>query len=221
MEHPFEIGLRIGTRWVLAGVAVSLAGLVAPLSIAHLQGVVLVHLIVLTSMIIALTARLYDTFSNAVFHHHGPFGRRLGTDAALVALVTGATALVTLASSAALRYQPSLQLLQLLSAMDIAWTTSGFFIGVGRWRRSRAAGLGAGVFMGTMCVMSLGMYLARIGLGSDGGWTVEGPTLVRTVIPADVVAALLTVGALIAAARKAATGERSTNQPTLQRSPQS
>jgi hypothetical protein len=210
--HPFEEGLRIGTRWVVAGSAGSLIGLVIDSDRARLS-VVWVHLVLLTVGVIALTLRLTPTFEQPAFTSAPPVRSRFATDAALVALVTGATALVTLASSAALRYQPSLQFLQLISAMDIAWTTAGFAIGVGRiegrWR------LPAGVFMGAMCVMSLVRYLAATGFGPDGGWDVQGPTMVRMVIPADVVAALLTVAALTLGARRWAA------QPTEQRSPQS
>ncbi len=53
-----------------------------------------------------------------------PTRRSLAGAATLVIVVTGAVALLTLASSAALRLQPSLQFLQLLSALDIAWAAA-------------------------------------------------------------------------------------------------
>jgi hypothetical protein len=55
--------------------------------------------------------------------------------------------------------------------------------------------------MGTMCVISLTRYLATIGFGADGGWDVQGAQMTRLVIPADVIAAVLTIGALVLGAR--------------------
>lgn len=202
MTHPFEVGLRVGTRWVVYGLVVSVVGFLIPHDTdAARLWVVALHVTALTVFILALTHRLAAVFDPEVFHHFGAFGRRLGTDAALVALVTGATALITLASSATLGYQPSLQFLQLISALDIAWTTAGFYLGVRRLSGRRWAGPAAGVLMGTMCVLSLVRYLMEIGLGPDGGWDVQGPEMVRLVIPADTVAAVLTIGALILGAR--------------------
>jgi hypothetical protein len=202
MTHPFEVGLRVGTRWVIYGVVASVAGFLVPHdSDTTRLWVVSLHVTALTVFIFALTNRLAAAFDPVVFDHFGAFGRRLGTDAALVALVTGATALVTLASSATLGYQPSLQFLQLISALDIAWTTAGFYLGVRRLSGARWAGPAAGVFMGSMCVMSLVRYLMAIGFGPDGGWDVQGAQMLRLVIPADTVAAVLTIGALILGAR--------------------
>ena len=202
MTHPFEVGLRVGTRWVIYGVVASVAGFLVPHdSDTTRLWVVSLHVTALTAFTFALTNRLAAVFDPVVFDHFGAFGRRLGTDAALVALITGATALVTLASSATLGYQPSLQFLQLISALDIAWTTAGFYLGVRRLSGARWAGPAAGVFMGSMCVMSLVRYLMAIGFGPDGGWDVQGAQMLRLVIPADTVAAVLTIGALILGAR--------------------
>lgn len=203
IDHPFETGLRVGTRWVLIGVAISPIGLlVGSTSNDSRLLIVTFHLIAMTAVIFALTCRLAAVFDPPAFSSRSTFASRFGTDAALVALVTGFAALVTLASSAALRYQPSLQFLQLLSVLDIAWTTSGFYVGVRRILQARWAGPAAGIFMGTMCVFSLTRYLAVIGFGPDGGWDVQAPDMLRLVIPADVIAAVLTVGALVLGARK-------------------
>jgi hypothetical protein len=53
------------------------------------------------------------------------FRRRLATTIGVIVIITGVTGLVTLASSAAMQYEPSLQFLQLLSALDIAWVVAG------------------------------------------------------------------------------------------------
>ncbi len=203
IDHPFEAGLRVSTRWVLIGVAISPIGLLSGSTSDDSRLVIVtLHLVALTAAIFALTCRLASVFDPPAFAARSRFASRLGTDAALVALVTGFAALVTLASSAALRYQPSLQYLQLLSVLDIAWTTSGFYLGVRRMLTTRWAGPAAGVFMGTMCVFSLTRYMAVIGFGPDGGWDVQAPDMLRLVIPADVIAAVLTVGALVLGARR-------------------
>lgn len=202
MTHPFETGLRVGTRWVVYGAAASLIGFaVSHPSDDRRMWVVGVHLSLLTAFIFGLTHRLAATFDREAFADFGAVGRRFATDAALVAAVTGAVALVTLASSATLGYQPSLQFLQLISALDIGWTTSGFYLGVRRLSTRTWAGPAAGVFMGTMCVLSLVRYLSAIGFGPDGGWDVQGPEMLRLVVPADTMAAALTIGALVLGAR--------------------
>jgi hypothetical protein len=205
MTHPFETGLRVGTRWVIYGAIASLVGFAVPHETDSSRlWLIGVHVTLLTVGIFALTHHLAPVFETGAFDTYGPFGRRLGTDAALVALVTGAVALVTLASSATLGYQPSLQFLMLISALDIAWTTSGFYLGISRLSSKPWAGPAAGVFMGSMCVMALIRYLAVIGFGPDGGWDVQAPEMMRMVIPADTVAALLTIGALVLGARRSA-----------------
>lgn len=213
MDHPFERALGIATRWVLIGAGLSILGLAVPQPGSEGPRLLLVsaHLVALTAFSIALTTRLSPLFDRPVFLGLSPAARRLGTDAALVALVTGAVALVTLASSAALRLQPSLQFLQLLSALDIAWSTSALQTGVRRLR-SPSAGLAAGVLLGVACVASLVNYLRVIGFGPDAGWIVDAPRMAALVLPVDLVAAVLAIGSLVAASRR---------QPTVQRSPQS
>jgi hypothetical protein len=104
-----------------------------------------------------------------------------------VALTTGAVALLTLASSAALRLEPSLQFLQLLSALDIAW--AGAAIALGSYLRwgTRAAWLG-GIVLGGFCLFSIWRYLDIVGFTAPGGWQVSGSELMRYVIPSDILA---------------------------------
>ena len=65
----------------------------------------------------------------------------------VVFLVTGMVGLVTLASSAALQYPPSLQFLQLLSALDIAWAGAALVIGIYRaWRLPAAVAVETSFF---------------------------------------------------------------------------
>jgi hypothetical protein len=110
----------------------------------------------------------------------------------LVVVVTGVVGLVTLASSAALRYQPSLQFLQLLSALDIAWVVAAVIIGIRLgWGR---AGLVAGGVVGAFCVWSIWNYLRVVGLAPDGGWELRGDELMRLVLPFDMAAAVVAIG---------------------------
>lgn len=136
--------------------------------------------------------------------------RRFTTAGALVALVTGVLALVTLATSAALRLDASLQFLQLLSTLDIAWSVAALYFGV-RWLWGESVGRIAGGVLAVVCVWSIWNYLRIVGFTSDGGWLVDGGALFRWVLPFDTMAAIVALASLIFAV----------HQPIEQRSPQS
>ena len=122
--------------------------------------------------------------------------------ASLVALSTGFAALITLPSSAALGYDPSLQFLQLLSSLDVAWTAVGLGLGIRFLTGSRRLGLAAALALDAICVFSIWNYLRVVGFGPGGEWIVDSERLATLVIPFDVVAALMSIGALILASRK-------------------
>jgi hypothetical protein len=122
-------------------------------------------------------------------------GRRIGAMASTIAPTTGVVALVTLASSAALGYHPSLQFLQLLSALDIAWATAGLIFGVRLMANDWWAFL-AGLILAVICIWSIWRYLDVVGFTVDGGWLLSGPDLWRYVLPFDMAAAVMAVGAL-------------------------
>lgn len=140
----------------------------------------------------------------------GPVVRRFGTAAAVVALSTGVVALVTLASSAALRYDASLQFLQLLSALDIAWAAAALTLG-GFWLWGRTAGIAASAVLIAVCVWSIWNYLRIIGFGPEEGWLVDGAALLRYVLPYDMAAAVTAIVVLILGSRRQAT-----EQPSVQ-----
>ena len=124
----------------------------------------------------------------------------------VIVLVTGVVALVTLASSAALRYPPSLQFLQLLSAVDIAWVVAAFVIGAGRaWGRS--AGVIGGLLVGIVCVAAIYAYLGLVGFGPAGEWIVDGSALWTRVIPVDMAAALGAIAVFAYGTRRESRGE--------------
>ena len=118
----------------------------------------------------------------------------------MIVIITGVTGLVTLASSAAMQYEPSLQFLQLLSALDIAWVVAGTTLAL-RSLWGPAAAIAGGIMMSIVCVLSVTLYLAEVGLTPDQGWLVDGAQMLRLVLPFDVAAALITVTLLIIAAR--------------------
>lgn len=137
----------------------------------------------------------------------------LASAATLVALVTGFAALLTLATSAASRFDPSLQFLQLLSSLDIAWATAALYVGArALWGGRVAIAMGVGLVIA--CVGSIAAYLAVVGFTESGGWLVDGGEMMRLVIPADMVAAAIAVGVLLLASRHQ-------EAPNEHRSPQS
>ena len=192
--HPLEGALIRTVRWLVPALALT------PLLLAVPQpgdpfGLVMVHLSVLVLFGLGLTVTLTRYLTTGWFPGTAwqPRQRLLASAAALVALDTGAVALLTLASSAALRYDPSLQFLQLLSALDIAWAgaaiaTGSFLI----WGSRRAAWIG-GVALGVFCVFSIWRYLDIVGFTESGGWKVSGPNLMQYVIPFDMAAAVVAV----------------------------
>ena len=195
--HPLERALVTTVRRLAFSLAVSVP-LVAVPTTDHPLRLFLGQMAVIVIFGIALAIRL-----SALVEAPGWFveadwpegRRRLAAASAIVALVTGAVALVTLASSAALRLEPSLQFLQLLSTMDIAWT--GAAIAIGSYLRwgTRAAWIGGGL-LGVFCIYSIWSYLDAVGFTADGGWVVSGSDLMRHVIPFDVAAAVMAVGIL-------------------------
>lgn len=187
--------------WLLGGLAVALPLLLlSPADDRRWE--VMIHLSVLVVFLFALTWRLRRSGDHPWFDDRdwSDARRRLATAVALIVIVTGVTALVTIASSAALRYQPSLQFLQLLSALDIAWVVAGTTLAA-RYLWGDVAGFAAGFMMSVVCVLSIGLYLADVGLAADQGWLVDGDKMVTLVLPFDVAAAVITIGLTILASR--------------------
>ena len=122
----------------------------------------------------------------------GPGVRSIASGVGLVVLVTGTVGLITLASSGALGFDPSLQYLQILSALDIAWVAAALAIGVYR-RFSRGWAIAAGAVLGLVCVWSIWNYLSIVGFGPGGSWIVSGPDLARYVLPFDIAAAIMAI----------------------------
>ncbi|NNF09094.1 MAG: hypothetical protein HKN74_02305 [Acidimicrobiia bacterium] len=212
--HPVELSVRYVLMWLLPGLLAGVALLAVPrpddpflLFIVHLTGLVGFGI----ALAVGLTRFLDD---EAWFAGTGwrPGRIRFAAAALLVALDTGAVALLTLASSAALRLDPSLQFLQLLSALDIAWAGAAIVFGMYLLRRTRTAAWAGGIALGAFCIYSVWQYLDVVGFTPAGGWLVSGSDLMRYVIPFDMAAAIV---AVIVLWRGAHAGLR-TEQATLQ-----
>ncbi len=199
-----ERAFVLWSRWVVAGAAPALVLLVAAPEVSTAS--VLIHLSLLVAYGIAVAVSLAPVADDRPFAAFAMADRwRWFSGAAvIVVLATGATALASLATSAAARYQPSLQFLQLLSAVDIAWAGAALYLGV-RWWKNRRTALVAAAVLGVFCVWSLWNYLTFVGLASDGGWLVDGPAMMQRIIPYDMAAAIVALAALwVGAGNKAA-----------------
>ena len=209
-----ERSLLRSLPWLIGGLLASLPLLLVDTG-DHLQTWFLVHLSVVVLFGLALTFVLEPLADANWFVATGwsTSVRLIASGASIVALVTGVVALVTLASSAALRYDPSTQFLQLLSALDIAWAGAAILIGVTRLA-GRVWGAIAGLVLGVFCIWSIWNYLDTVGFGSDGEWIVSGSDLMALVIPYDMAAAVVAVILFLLGVRKVA-------HATAQDSPQS
>lgn len=205
-RNPLEQAVVAAAPWLLAGLLISAPLLLIPAS-SDRRWDLIIQLAILVAFSLGLTWRLGPIDPEGWFADRdwsSPF-RFLAVTAALVVIVTGVTALVTLASTASLRFQPSLQFLQLLSALDIAWVVAGTTLAARRlWGRWVAAA--AGIAMSIVCVLSIALYLAEVGLDADGGWLVDAGQMLRLVLPFDLVAAVMTLTLVAMAGRKSADG---------------
>ncbi len=166
----------------------------------------LLHLCALVAFSFVLTIRL----ERATDMEEGTTLNRFARAASVVALIAGATVIATLVSASAYGFEVSLQFLQLLSALDIAWVVAAFYFGL-RWLRGPSLALPGGVAMAVFCVWSIWRYLDAVGFTAEGGWLVDAEALQRLVFPLDAAAAVVAIVTLLAGARQA----------TAQRSPQS
>lgn len=184
-------------RWTLPALALSLAGLLVPQS-WNLEARFLVHLAVLALWGFGLATKLVTTVmaTGLWFSNLSARRSRQATALGVLAFATFAMVLVALASSAALRYDPSTQFLQLISAADIAWVVTGLMIGLS-FRTNRMPWLAAGLAMTVVCVWSIYRYVDVVGFGAEGQWLVDAGEMLRLVIPFDVMAAAITIGAIL------------------------
>ena len=112
-QNPLEGAALVALPWLIAGLVSAAPLLLVPAS-ADRRLDLLVHLSALVAFSLGLTWRLVGPNPAAWFASRpwSPIRRHLAALVSLVVIVTGVTALVTLATSAALRYEASLQFLQ-------------------------------------------------------------------------------------------------------------
>ena len=208
---PLERAVLISFPWLVAGLLISIPLLMIPPSDDR-RWDMLIHLSLLVAFSLGLTWRLATLGGEHWFQNTTWTASQshLAGATMLIVVVTGVTALVTLSSTAALRFEPSLQFLQLLSAVDIAWVVTGTTLAA-RTIWGRGSALIAGVAMSVVCVTSIALYLFEVGLDDRGGWLVDSEQMLRLVIPFDVAAATMTIGLTLLAARRSSTdGARQT-----------
>ena len=211
---PIERALLRVLPFLAVGLIASLPLLAVTPGVEPL-GWFIVQLVVLVAIGYVMTVALMNLGDEPWFvaMSWGPAVGSIASGVGLVVLVTGTVGLITLASSAAIGFDPSLQFLQLLSALDIAWAGAALTIGVYR-AFSRAWAIAAGAVLGVVCVWSIWNYLSIVGFGPGGSWIVSGPDLARYVIPFDMAAAVVAVVFFLI-------GVRSQVHATEQPSPQS
>ncbi len=198
-------------RAVLGTIPFLVGGLVASLPLLFVTWasppltIFIIQLAALVLLGLIATVRLVPFAGSDWFlgHAWSPFWRLASSGVAIVFLVTGITGLVTLASSAALGYPPSLQFLQLLSALDIAWAGAALVVGGYRaWGRPVAVTIGT--LLGIACIWSIRAYLGAVGFGPAGEWIVDSGALARYVLPFDVAAAVMGIGVFVFGTRRQA-----------------
>lgn len=213
---PLEAAVLAGFPYLVGGLLVAIPLLfvpdtwdVFPTFVIQLAGLVLLGLVVTTRLLGFTTSAWYQ------FTGWSERAMRLAGDVSLVVLVTGLVGLVTLATSAALRLEPSLQFLQLLSALDIAWAGAAIMIGAYRLWGRRAALVG-GSLLGIFCVWSIWNYLNVVGFTNDDGWLLEGGQVMRLVLPFDMMAAVVAITLLVVGSGRAEPAGQRTAQASDQ-----
>ncbi len=190
--------------YLLDGLGVAALGLLVPVSLRigfRFGG----QLILLVIFGLLLATRLLPLVDTPWFANRGLSAPRqvMATGLGAIIIVTGVVGLVTLASSAALRFQPSTQFLQLLSALDIAWAASTVMVAL-YWLRGRTAALVGGALVGVLCIATIFRYLDAVGFTNRGRWLLKGHELWTYVIPYDVAVAVVAIGLFVYAARRRA-----------------
>ena len=200
---PAERALARAVLWMSTGAAAGLPLLVVP----EPDDPFLTFIVQLSVLVLFGTALTFHLapLADETWFAGASLGPRVRTGLGgvmVVIVVTGAVGLVTLATSAALRFDVSLQFLQLISAMDIAWVVAALVLGL-RWRFGRRLAVGGALVMGAVCVWSIWRYLDVVGFTPEGGWLVDGARIASLVLPFDLMAAVLAVGAFVSGAGRA------------------
>jgi hypothetical protein len=169
--------------WATTGAAAALPLLVVP-EPGDPTTTLMIHLAALSGFGVALAFHLAPLADGEWFvgTGSGPIVRRGAAAGLLVAAAVVSTGVVAVATAAALRFDASVQFLQMLAAVGITAVAGSAGLGV---RRLAGRGAAATVAMGTaaLCIWSLWRYLDLVGFGADGGWVVDGAQIRRTMLP--------------------------------------
>jgi len=188
--------------YLLDGLGVAALGLLVPISvrIGFRFGA---QLILLVMLALFLADRVLPMADTPWFADRGlsPQRQFMATGLGVIIIVTGVVGLVTLASSAALRFQPSTQFLQLLSALDIAWAASTVMVAL-YWLRGRWAALVGGTVVAVLSIATVFRYLDAVRFSTPGRWRLDGGELWTYVIPYDMAIAVTAIGLFVFAARR-------------------
>jgi hypothetical protein len=199
--HPIETILSTGLKRLLQwSIPLSLLALVFPAPRGDgLFAYLLIHLTVLQIATFLFAVEMAPLTDDPWFRQIKRSW--LASSASLVAAAVGFSALLTLATSAAARYDASLQFLQLLSSLDIAWVVATLYLGSRKlWSKPIALTL-ASILLG-MCVLSIAIYLSTVGFTTDGGWLFDGAHMMRIVIPSDTIAAIIALSVVLVASHR-------------------
>lgn len=198
-----EVALVRALPWLIVGLFGALLFRILRGRFARLPRVKLfiVHLSAMTLLGLIVTLQLLPLTSPNWFQGFGlpPTLRLIASGLSVAMLLTAGTGVVAIASSGAVGYRPSLSYLQLLSAVDAVFATSGLTIGV-TWLAGPLAGVLAGLGIGAVCVWSIWYYLRQVGLDERGGWKVDKRALWRYVYPYDLAALVLVLASMTAGA---------------------
>ena len=190
---PLERALTGTMLCMTAGAAAAIPALFLPEGEDPLFTVT-AHLVLLVAFSIGLTFHLASLGDDPWFSglKIGEEGHRALTWVAVIVMVAGATGLVTLATSAALRFDPSLQFLQMVSSLNVAWVTAALTLGLRR-RFGVGVAVAGTVMLGAVCVWSIWHYLNTVGFTANGGWLLDALQLNRLVLPYDTAAAVIAI----------------------------
>ena len=199
MRHPkdAESSIVISGSYLGGGVIAAVPLLAVPQNWS-LLGTVTIYLTAVVTLGLALAIRLAPAAAASwLIGEHWPDRRKRAFAAVvLIGLVTFVVGLVTLATGAALRLDPSLQFLQMISALDIAWVVTAIVLGL--WiRLGPGVAFAGGVATTAECVGALWNYLRVVGFGPAGEWVLDSAELMRLVLPADMVAAIVASAVLL------------------------
>jgi len=199
-----ESALVAAFPFLVDALGVSALGLIVPTSASlglRFGG----QLVLLVALGFLLTTRLLP-FTDTIWFGSSSLrgvGRVYGTGLVVIVIVAGTVGLVALASSAALRLQPSTQFLQLLSALDIAWAAATVMVAL-YWLRGKRAALVGGAMVGIVCIASIARYLDAVGFTPRGRWRLDAASLWEYVLPYDIAVALIAIGLFVYAAKRKA-----------------